>query len=381
MQKILHVSMSVVRRNPRVLNAIKASAECGYEVDCVSLKDCIETFKAGGGNIRYYFCPVCFGTGVFELLRYLFFFIRCFFFICSRRNLYDAVFVHTMPDFLVFSALAAKYSGKKIILDFSDMFPEVFSERRFGNLFFRPFILVEKLSALFSDKIFCVHRVHKELLEKRSVPKQRVQFVLNIPDPKIFLRHKKHFRVKEGFTIFYAGSASKRFGLDLALKAFYVVSEKIPDVKFVILTGGRGSKRIKREIEKSFYRKNIIFRGSFEDHERAVESLMSADLALAPYRKTQFTDMVDSLKVLEYAGAEVPFVCSDLKRLRHYFSESECYFSKAGDYKSLAQKIIDALENYPESQKKAQRAKSALEKYSFYKQMDKYKTYLISIRH
>lgn len=373
--------MSVVRRNPRVLNAIKASAECGYEVDCISLRDKRETFKTGVGNVRHYFCPACSGTSVFEILRYLSFFTRCFFFICSRRNFYDVVFVHTMPDFLVFSSLAAKFSGKKIVLNFSDMFPEVFSERRFGNLFFKPFVFVEKVSASFSDKIFCVHEDHKKLLEKRSVLTKKAQFVLNIPDPQVFLKQKKDLIEKEGKKIFYAGSASKRFGLDLALKAFFEVAEKIPGVKLVILTGGRGSKRLKKEIEKNFCGEKIIFSKSFKDHETAVEKLMSADLAVAPYRRTRFTDMVDSLKVLEYAGAGIPFVCSDLKRLRNYFSETECYFSEPGDHKSLAQNIVYALKNYSESLEKAERAKSALGKYSFCEQMDKYKEYLIRIRH
>lgn len=376
--RILHVSFSISKRNPRVLNAVNASAGSGYQADLISLKSDEYTFEREANGVRKYFCSVGFCGLNLRLIQYLIFFIRCALFISKRRNDYDAVFIHTMPDFLVFSAAAAKFSGKKVILGFSDMFPEVFAERKYGKVFFKLLVSIEKMSASFADYIFCVHEDHKKLLAGRSATGRKIEFVLNLPDPEI-LDDKKQTE-KIGRKIFYAGSASARFGPDVAVRAFEKVLKEVPQAKLEILTGGNGAPEILKLVKKLGLTDNISFSGEFIEHKKAVKRMLSADLAVAPYRKSGFTDMVDSLKILEYAVAGIPFVCSDLKRIRKYFSDEDCYYAEAGDANSFAGKIITALNDYENSLEKAKKAKIAMAKYSFDEQMEKYRKVLEDIR-
>ncbi|MBN1151109.1 glycosyltransferase [candidate division WOR-3 bacterium] len=374
--KILHVSFSVVKRNPRVLNAVKVCQDLGWQTDVVSIKDGEETFKEKKNLSAHYFCP----TGFIDFLpfRHAVFFAETFFFIRSRRNYYDVVFVHTMPDFLVFSALCPKLSGKKIVLSFSDMFPEISLEYRWGRYFFGFSLLLEKLAAKFSDLIFCVHEDHRELL-KRSVSGKRVEYILNLPSPEMFENVKTPKEKHDNFQIFYAGSATKRFGLDVALDAFSKVLKVLPGVKFEILTGGRGVKSILKKIKNLKIEENVRMSPDFVSHKEAIKKLLVSDLALSPYRKTVFTDMVDSLKTLEYAASGVPFVCSEIDRMKKYFSGDECYFTRPGDSDSLAANIVQALQNYDSALEKAQNARAVIKKLSFEEQMVKYKKALCQI--
>ena len=46
-----------------------------------------------------------------------------------RQNPYQLVHVHSVPDILVFSALAPKLSGAAIILDIHDLLPELYASK------------------------------------------------------------------------------------------------------------------------------------------------------------------------------------------------------------------------------------------------------------
>src|SRR5438046_1587952 len=46
-----------------------------------------------------------------------------------RRCRYDVIQVHTMPDFLVFSALGPKLLGARVVLDVHDLMPELYASK------------------------------------------------------------------------------------------------------------------------------------------------------------------------------------------------------------------------------------------------------------
>ena len=46
-----------------------------------------------------------------------------------KRNRYDVIHIHNMPDFLVFAAWYPKLTGAKLILDIHDVVPELFANK------------------------------------------------------------------------------------------------------------------------------------------------------------------------------------------------------------------------------------------------------------
>jgi hypothetical protein len=75
------------------------------------------------------------------LARYRSFFLRGFLLMTHlfSRKRYDLVQVHTMPDFMVFTALIPKLFGARIVLDVHDLVPEPYRSR-FGVAMTHPLI-------------------------------------------------------------------------------------------------------------------------------------------------------------------------------------------------------------------------------------------------
>ena len=80
----------------------------------------------------------------------------------ARRQRYDLIHVHNIPDFLVFAAWYPKLTGSKVILDIHDIVPEFF-ESKFSvsdrSLLVRALRLVEKISAAFADHVILSNHV------------------------------------------------------------------------------------------------------------------------------------------------------------------------------------------------------------------------------
>src|SRR6185295_7186826 len=108
-----------------------------------------------------------------------------------RRHPYDVVHVHTMPDFLVFSAAGAKLYGARVLLDVHDLMPELYASK-FGlaesHWLIRLITAVERCSVAFADRAVAVHRPHLAALVRHGNAEDRLAVVMNVPDRKIFRR-------------------------------------------------------------------------------------------------------------------------------------------------------------------------------------------------
>ena len=116
--------------------------------------------------------------------------IRSFLFLAKKQFVdpYDVIHVHSVPDFLVFSALVPKLRGVPLILDIHDILPEFYSTKfraRKGSLIFKLLVLAEKLSIRFSNHVIIANPIWHERLLQRSASPEKVTTIWNYPDPKI----------------------------------------------------------------------------------------------------------------------------------------------------------------------------------------------------
>ncbi|MEC9466354.1 MAG: glycosyltransferase, partial [Myxococcota bacterium] len=194
----------------------------------------------GGGKLRY-------------VTSYLDFFLRCLMWITKHQltRRYDVIYLHTMPDFIVFSSSLARLLGARVVLDVHDMMPELFLskfELPGSHPLIRFLKLQERLSCRFADHVVCVHEPHRELLEERCAVKSRdVSVLMNLPDPTVFGADKKRLVLDETRAprLVYHGTVARRLGLDLALRAFVRVRETYPEARFDIYGGGDASEDVR----------------------------------------------------------------------------------------------------------------------------------------
>ena len=146
------------------------------------------------------------------------------------RQRFDVVHVHTMPDFLVFSALGPKLLGAKVILDVHDLMPELYSSK-FGlpmsHWIVRGLKWVERLSVRFADAAIAVHGPHLDALVAHGNPRDKFTIVMNLPDPEMF-RRRHGVEETSDFTLIYHGMVGTRNGLDVAVRAAQLVQRRHP---------------------------------------------------------------------------------------------------------------------------------------------------------
>jgi glycosyltransferase involved in cell wall biosynthesis len=280
----------------------------------------------------------------------------------TRRH-YDVVQVHTMPDFMVFTAALVKPLGVKVVLDVHDTMPELY-QSKFGigpnHLLSRALEWQERLSCAFADRVICVHGPHKELLVRRGVPAQKITVILNVPDPRVFGAPSDGFEIARSGPprLVYHGTIAERLGLDVALRALRRVLSRFPEARFDIIGTGDYAARtheLIRELELS----DAVHFADRQFPLAEIPGLVAgATLGIVPNRNDPATRMMLPVKLLEYAHLGIPAVAPRLPAITHYFGDDALAFYEPGDARSMSGAICDALAD-PEGSARRRHAASA----------------------
>jgi glycosyltransferase involved in cell wall biosynthesis len=262
---------------------------------------------------------------------------------------YDVVQVATMPDFLVFAALIPKLLGAKVLLDVHDLVPEVYMTKFAAgqeNWIVRLAIWIEKRSVAFAHKAMCVHTPHLDALVKHGNPREKFQVMLNVPDDQIFTPQPINRDQQGVFRLIYYGSAPKRAGLDLAVRAVDHLRREIPDIRLTILAGGDGLNPLLDLIRELDLHEFVEFLPLTETRKLPA-IIRQATVCVIPYRADVFTQYVLPTKLLECAILGVPVIVSRLPAIEAYFDDSMVAFTQPGDYLDIANQIL-RLHRHPE---------------------------------
>ncbi len=354
-RKICMVAYTNYLSDARPRREAEALVERGDKVDFIALKEkSANTIKVMNGVrliqtslARYR------GENSFQyILSYCVFFIIAFYKVTLLhfQCRYDVVYIHTMPDFMVFVGTIPKIFGAKIVLNIHDMMPELYMSK-FGcsekNFIIRLLAMQEKLSCGFADKVICVHHPHKDCLVKRGINNKKITILMNLPDPKLFDHNGKNLSEKKDFRIVYHGTVAGRLGLDLAIEAFRKVVDKYPHAKFDILGDGDASRTIEEKIHDFELGRNIYFSKSFFRVDDIPALVEGATAGIVPSRKNLATEYMLPVKLLEYVYLNIPVIAPRLLTIQYYFPESSIAYYRAGSIDELATRIIQLYE-YPE---------------------------------
>jgi glycosyltransferase involved in cell wall biosynthesis len=266
-----------------------------------------------------------------------------------RRDSYETVQIHNLPDFLVFSALVLKLQKVPVILDLHDLMPEFF-EGRFGSdgrsIATRLIVWQESLSCRFADHVITVSEHWRDALVERGVSKEKVSVVMNVADESIFRPRSKR-RSGPEFRLIYHGTVTHRYGLDLAVRAVALLKDEIPDLRLTIV--GQGDLmpelfNLRRELGVEGY---VELRDELVLAEELPNILERADVGIVPYRDDVFTDGLLPTKLMEYAAVGLPSICSRTTAIESYFQDTMVEFFSPGDADDLADRVR-ALHSEPE---------------------------------
>ncbi len=280
--------------------------------------------------------------------RILVFMIRTKLFIIKKhlRERYHIFHMHSIPDYIVFTAFIPKLFGAKIILDIHDLVPELFLSKfkaNYNSIFFKALLLIEKLSIKFSDHVIIANHIWYDRLIDRSIQKSNCTVIMNYPDPKIF-NIQNRTSIDESFKLIYPGTFSWYQGIDIAIKALAHVLKEIPNVQLHLYGDGNDKQRLINLTNKLNIKENVKFFEEVPLEEIAV-IMKTADIGIEPKQRSRFSDEAFSTKILEFMMLGVPVIASDTKIHKYYFNGRQVQFFKSNDEKDLARKICFLLKH------------------------------------
>jgi len=293
------------------------------------------------------------------LFRLLMFLLKSFVFLSYKhwKKPYDLIHVHSVPDFEVLAALIPKIFGAKIILDIHDIVPE-FYESKFDtsnkSFMFKLLVFIEKISILFSDHVIISNHIWYKTLISRSVNENKCTTIMNYPDNSIFFK-RDLIRNKKKFIVLYPGTLNWHQGLDIAVKAFGLLKDRVPKAEFHIYGGGPAQKKLTFLIKKLGLENRVFLKDSVSVNEIA-GIMANSDLGVIPKRNDCFGGEAFSTKTLEFMSLGVPIVVSKTKIDQYYFDESIVKFFEPENEKDLAEAMLELINNKEMRDKLSQNA-------------------------
>jgi glycosyltransferase involved in cell wall biosynthesis len=346
------VVFSFYPADPRPRRAAEALVSMGMAVDLICLRESVdeETREVVNGiDIRR--VPIARRRGgVFGYVYQYSAFLLISSAILAVRSLvsrYDLVYVHNMPDVLVWSGLIPKMFGAKVILDLHDPMPELMM-----TIFDLPpqarmvrFLkLLEKWSIGFVDSVITVNRACAKLFASRSCSPQKITVVMNSPDEEIF-------RVSDGpvsanirsasrpFVVMYHGSLVERNGLDLAIDAFAILRQSIPNAELRIY-GSRNAflERVMQCVQDGGLADAVHYLGP-KPLEGIVEAIKQCDVGIIPNQRNIFTELNTPTRIFEYLALGKPVIAPRAPGVCDYFDDKSLILFELGSSEDLARNL------------------------------------------
>src|SRR4051812_6090774 len=165
MKSVCVVVQSVYDFDPRVKRKAEALVAAGYAVDVLALQPAggRKSYVLNGVNVY----TIDLGKKRGSLARYMFeyaaFFLWAFVKVplLMRRRRYAVVDVNTLPDFLIFAPIVARWMGARLVLDMHEMTPEFYMSK-YGigerSLLVRLLKFLEKISMDFADQVITINQ-------------------------------------------------------------------------------------------------------------------------------------------------------------------------------------------------------------------------------
>jgi glycosyltransferase involved in cell wall biosynthesis len=293
------------------------------------------------------------------LIRISLFFLRAMIRVSINhiRKPYQLVHVHSVPDFLIFTAWLPRLMGAKIILDIHDLLPEFYAEKfdcGKESRIFKLMVWIEKVSSAFAHHVILPNHIWLERVQSRSVTPSKSTVVLNYPDPSIFYRRGRS-RHDDRFMMIYPGSLGAHQGLDVAIRALAKVKDVIPLADFHIYGTGKTMKDLIKLMHELGLEERVLFYPSMPIREIA-KLMENADLAVVPKRDDSFGNEAFSTKTLEFMALGVPLLISDTAVDRYYFNDRIVTFARSGDENDFAAKMVQLFRDAGARRKQVENA-------------------------
>jgi len=372
MKSICLVVQNVYDIDPRVRRKAEALVAAGYSVDVLALRavNGKANYSLHGVNVRTF----SLGKERGSLMRYFFEYATFFLWVFVRlprqmiQRRYAAIDVNTLPDFLIFAPILAKWMGAKLILDMHEIAPEFYmSKYRSAESSWTVRLLkyIEKISFRFADQVITINEPIEDLLVARGLSRSKSTVLMNAVDEDRFAANRSASTQQQcseqgKFVMMYHGTLTHIYGLDIAVEAFALAHHEMPGAELWILGSGPEKDALNRLAQERGLGSKVRLVGQVESTE-IPDWLSQCDAGILPIRRDVFLDFAFPNKLPEFIIMGKPVLVSNLKAIRHYFSEGALAYFEPDSPADLSQRMLGL---YRDPQLRARLVLRAKEEYA-----------------
>ena len=274
-----------------------------------------------------------------------------------RSEQFDAVHIHDLPLCINAKYIRTKFKVK-VVADMHENYPYLVAEQPYMNTLFAKLFLSkkkwfqkEKEWLLHTNAIVCVADEMKARLNKVLDQKINIHVVPNTLNFDTFLSTQNpvaglNERFAGNFKVVYIGGFDPVRGLEYLLEATKKLSNKIPNLK-VILVGDGISKSFLKELLSNLEIENYVSFEGWQPSHSVQAYIEIADICVIPHIKLEQTDNSSPNKLFQYMYFKKPVISSNCVSLERIISQENCglvFENRNSD--DLAKKILE-LHNNP----------------------------------
>ncbi len=356
----------------RVQRKAEALVAAGYTVDVLALcpANGRKAYVLNGVNVN----TLSLGKKRGSIARYVFEYVTFFLWTFARvslqilRRRYAAIDVNTLPDFLIFAPVLARWMGSKLILDMHEITPEFYmSKYRVAENSWAVRLLkyLEKISIDFADHVITINEPIEDLLAHRGLPRSKSTVIMNVVDEAGFANNSSSSAAlgtqdREKFVMMYHGTLTHIYGLDIAIEAFALAQKEMPGAELWILGSGPEEGALTNLVQERGLASKVRLLG-WVGRTEIPAWLSQCDIGILPTRRDVFLDFAFPNKLSEYIIMCKTVIVSRLKAVQRYFSEGALVYFDPNNPADLSQQMVRI---YRDPELRARLALKARQEYS-----------------
>jgi glycosyltransferase involved in cell wall biosynthesis len=347
MQSPLRRRACILRRSDQYEPVVRSEAEAligaGFDVEVICMRSADGPHRAVVNGVKVISTPVRLRSSVVgKVVGYGLFFLFAAGSVSIRhiRRPYAVVQANSLPDFLVFAALAPKLLGCRVVAYMQEPAPElaatILDQKWVAGFLGR----IEQWAIRFADHAVTVTDQLKQRYVERGAAADRITVVLNCADPGIFLADwtPSPIEGKSRFIVVCHGTIADRYGQDTILEAARILRNEIPDLHVVITGRGPGTGNLVKEIASYKLQGVVQFEG-WVSQARLNDILHSADVGIVAQKASPYSHLVHTNKMVDYWIFGLPVIASRLRAVSQLYDDSVIEYFEPANASDLAAAI------------------------------------------
>jgi glycosyltransferase involved in cell wall biosynthesis len=279
----------------------------------------------------------------------------------SRKYKIDLLYGWWLASFI-----GGKLTKKRFVADMPEFIEEMYRSfsMPLSSVMMEPLRSLQRAAAQKSEAIIVESGIAKEVWIRRSIPPRKIYSIpygveVDLFNPSYSGEIRDKYGIPEdAILVIYHGDIGFDDGVDLLIRA-------VSSLDVWCLCVGSGPKQLMKYL-KSIANNRTIFTG-WVPYRKIPKYLGAADIYVAPFRSTLYTNTTFPLKIMEAMAAGKPVITSSLRALSKVVRDGyDVKLIKPGDLGKLRLAIKDLIEEEELRKKLGYNArKTAIEKFDW----------------